>query len=377
MRAMEDDAALLVLARAGVPAPLLRQRLAGACPGEVLAGLADGDAPGVSAAALAALRRPDRPRLAADLAWARAPAHHVIGWHDPDYPALLRFGPAPPPILFGAGDPALAWQPQVALVGSRRPSPGGRDRARRWAGELAAAGWAVTSGLAEGIDAAAHAGCLDAGGATIAVIGTGPDRAYPAGHAGLMQRIATDGLVLGEHPPGTGPVASHFPSRNRIIAGLSLGTVVMEAALRSGALITARLAADAGREVMAVPGSPDHPLARGCHRLIRQGAALVEAPEEVVAALAPLAHALAERLRGRLAAVSGPAPAPVRPAADVQPDVPSEPHPLWSALGTDPTGVDVLAERTGLTVAELAPMLLLMELDGHVVNDHGRYSRRS
>lgn len=374
---MEDDAALLVLARAGVPAPLLRQRLADACPGEALAGLAAGGAPGVTAGTLAMLRRPDRQRLAVDLAWAQAAGHHVIGWHDPDYPALLRLVPAPPPILFGAGDPILAWRPQVALVGSRRPSPGGRDRAQRWARELAAAGWTVTSGLAEGIDAAAHTGCLDAGGSTVAVVGTGPDRAYPASHAGLMRRIAAGGLVLGEHPPGTGPVASHFPSRNRIIAGLSLGTVVVEAALRSGALITARLAADAGREVMAVPGSPDHPLARGCHRLIRQGAALVEAPEDVVEALAPLAHALAEQLRGRLAAIGGPLSHPAGPATGVQPEAPAVPHPLWSALGPDPTGVDSLAERTGLTVAELAPMLLLMELDGHVVNDHGRYSRRS
>src|SRR5690606_7248867 len=231
---------------------------------------------------------------------------------------------------------------------------------------FAAAGWVVTSGLAEGVDAAAHEGAL-AFGRTLAVVGTGLDRAYPARHAGLMAEVAAAGAVLSEHPPGTPARASHFPSRNRIIAGLSLGTLVVEAALRSGALITARLAAEAGRDVFALPGSPDNPLARGCHRLIREGASLVESPEDVVAALAPVAGALAGQLRGRLqaAVASHAAPAPVLPPAD--PDRKR----LWSALGHDPTGLDELDRRTGLTVVALSSMLLLMGLDGSVVNEHG------
>jgi DNA processing protein len=188
-----------------------------------------------------------------------------------------------------------------------------------------------------------------------------------------MARVVAGGAVLSEHPPGTPARASHFPSRNRIIAGLSLGTLVVEAALRSGALITARLAAEAGREVFALPGSLDNPLARGCHRLIRDGAALVESPEEVVAALAPVAEALAGQLRGRLDDAEGASAT----APSVQPPSDPDHKRLWSALGHDPTGLDELAARTGLTVASLSSMLLLMELDGRVVNEHGRYARRT
>jgi DNA processing protein len=260
-------------------------------------------------------------------------------------------------MLFLDGEPTLAWCPQVAVVGSRRPSAGGADRARRFAAAFAAAGFVVTSGLADGVDAAAHAGALEAG-RTLAVIGTGPDLCYPAKHRALAARIAGAGLVASEHPPGAPAIAQHFPSRNRIIAGLSLGTLVVEAALRSGALITARLAAEAGREVFALPGSLDNPLARGCHRLIRDGAALVESPEEVVDALAPASSTASAGV--------GEGPPPEG----------DDPKLLWSALGHDPTPLDVLARRTGLTVASLSSMLLAMELDGRVVNDHGRYARR-
>jgi DNA processing protein len=325
------------------------------------------------AACAAALRQPEAARLQADLAWLANPGCRLLGWQHPDYPALLRRVAAPPAVLFVAGDTDLLWHPQVAMVGSRRPSAGGRERSRQFARAFAGAGWAVTSGLAEGIDTAAHEGALSAG-RTVAVVGTGLDIAYPAANAGLMARIAAAGAVVSEHPPGTPALPNHFPSRNRIIAGLSLGTLVVEAAQRSGALISARLAAEAGREVFALPGSVDNPMARGCHRLIREGAALVESPREVVEALGAVAGDLAEALRGRLSEDPG---SPVGQSSGGQPGMAEHHNRLWSALGHDPTGMDVLAERTGLTVADLSSMLLLMELDGRVVADNGRYVRRS
>lgn len=371
---MNSDLALLTLARAKLPDALLRHLLEHhASPEAALHACRHGAGLAQAAGDPAALQPPDPRRLDADQAWLADPDHHLIGWHDPDYPALLRRSPQPPPVLFCVGNPTLLWSPQIAIVGSRRPSAGGRDQARRFGRRLAGAGWTVTSGLAEGIDTAAHLGALSTG-RTLAVVGTGPDVSYPAANAALMRRIATEGAVVSEHPPGTGALASHFPSRNRIIAGLSMGTFVVEAALRSGALISARLAAEAGREVFALPGSVDNPMARGCHRLIRDGAALVEEPAELIAALAPLASSLADALRGRLSDLSNTG---VSRSGQGQPTGDEDHNRLWSALGHDPTGMDVLAARTGLTVAALSSMLLLMELDGRVVADNGRYARRS
>ncbi|NZA25831.1 DNA-protecting protein DprA, partial [Luteimonas sp. SJ-92] len=309
--------------------------------------------------------------------WLARPGHHLLGWHDPDYPPLLRAAPSPPLALFVAGDPMLLWHPAVAVVGSRSPSAGGRDNARAFAHALAASGLGVTSGLALGIDTAAHLAALAAGGPTVAVLGSGIDRPYPRTNAALHARIAEAGAVVSEHPPGTGALREHFPSRNRIIAGLSLGTLVVEAAQRSGALITARQAAEAGREVFAVPGSIHNPVARGCHRLIRDGAALVERADEVIAALAPLAAELGQALRRRLDAPSSVSGAPARsPRAAPDADDPDY-YRLWQALGHDPTGMDPLVERTGLTIARLSSMLLVMELEGWIVAEHGRYSRKS
>ncbi len=370
---MSPDLALLTLSRARLPDALLRQLLEQhEDPAAALDAAMRGAGLDLSPASRGWLRCPDRRRLQADLAWLAQPGRRLLGWQDADYPALLRRSPAPPALLFVAGDPGLLWSAQVGIVGSRRPSPGGRDHARRFARALAAAGWTITSGLAQGIDTAAHEGALDAG-RTVAVVGTGLDLAYPEENAGLMARIAGTGAVVSEHPPGTAALPSHFPSRNRIIAGLSLGTLVVEAAMRSGALISARLAAEAGREVFALPGAINNPLARGCHRLIRDGAALVESPDDVLAALAPLAAQLAETLRGSLQA---PPDTGCSRSAGGQ-SAPDPDHSLlWSALDHDPTGMDVLAMRTGLTVAALSSMLLVMELEGHVVNDHGRYARR-
>ncbi|HTA66599.1 MAG TPA: DNA-processing protein DprA [Xanthomonadaceae bacterium] len=323
----------------------------------------------------ASLRRLDAPDLvsASDLAWLDAAGHHLIGWTDPDYPALLRRTSSPPPALFVAGDPNLLWHPQVAVVGSRNATAGGIDNARDFSRALAASGLAITSGMAEGIDAAAHIAALDADAPTIAVVGTGTDVAYPRNHAKLAARIRAQGVIVSEFLPGTEARREHFPRRNRLIAGLTLGTLVIEAADRSGALITARLAGDAGREVFAVPGSIHNPLARGCHRLIRQGAALVEDAREVIAALAPVAAELADALRARLNAADGAPTAMPASRESIDPDQGR----LLEALGHDPVGIDRLAQRTGLTVAELSSMLLVMELQGLVTAEHGRYARKA
>lgn len=309
--------------------------------------------------------------------WLAAPGHRLIGWLDPDYPPLLRRIASPPLALFVAGDADLLWHPAVAVVGSRGPTTGGRDNARAFARALVAAGFGVTSGLAAGVDRAAHEAALEAGGITVAVLGTGPDVPYPDNHAGLLARMSAEGAVVSEHPPGTGARREHFPSRNRILAGLSLGTLVIEAATRSGALITARLAAEAGREVFAVPGSIHNPMARGCHRLIRDGAALVETADEVISALGAWAGALRGDLQRRLAAgrnaSSGGSPPPAPPPAEIDPAH----HRLWQSLGHDPTTMDQLVERSGLTAAALSSMLLVMELQGRVSVEHGRYSRRT
>jgi DNA processing protein len=275
--------------------------------------------------------------------------------------------------LFIAGDPNLLWHAQIAVVGSRNATAGGIDNARDFARALVAAGLTITSGMAEGVDAAAHLAALDANSPTIAVVGTGTDVVYPQRHARLAARIRANGAIVSEFLPGTAARQQHFPRRNRILAGLTLGTLVIEAADRSGALITARLAGDAGREVFAVPGSIHNPLARGCHRLIRQGAALVEDAREVIEALAPVAAELADALRARLRDGDGTDTATGAPGRAVD----AEHCRLLDALGHDPVGIDALTGRTGLTVAELSSMLLVMELQGLVAAEHGRYTRKA
>ena len=371
-----DDDALLVLLGAGGSVASRRRLLdTHAAPGAALAaGERNWRSHALDEAQVRALQQPDAAMLASNRAWLAAPGHHLLGWHDPDYPALLRRIASPPLALFVAGDPACLWHPSVAVVGSRSPSAGGRDNAFDFAQTLAVSGLAVTSGLAAGIDTAAHEGALAAGGLTIAVLGTGPDVPYPRANTGLHARIVATGAVVSEHPPGTQARREHFPSRNRILAGLALGTLVIEAAERSGALITARMATDCGRDVFAVPGSIHNPLARGCHRLIRDGAGLVENAHEVIAAIGPLAAELAEALRGRLAGPTFPS-MPGSAATRWEPADPDYQR-LWQALGHDPTGMDRLVSRSGLTAAELSSMLLVMELEGRVAVEHGRYSRK-
>ncbi|MEQ7419887.1 DNA-processing protein DprA [Xanthomonas campestris pv. campestris] len=370
-----DRRALLTLLLAGGRSPPRRALLdAFDAPSQILAaGPATWRAAGCDALQIAKLQTHDTPILDAALRWCTQPGHHLIGWRDADYPALLRHIANPPLMLFVDGDPAALWHPCVAVVGSRAASAGGRDHTRHFAASLANAGLGIVSGMAAGVDAIAHEAALArADGITVAVVGTGPDVAYPVQHHSLRDRIAARGAVVSEYLPGTCAVAAHFPARNRIIAGLALGTLVVEAAMRSGALITARLAAEAGREVFALPGSLHNPLARGCHHLIRQGATLVQEPAQLVEGLRLLSGELADALRQRLTA-------PTEQARTVLQPTPRRSDPdyqrLWHALGHDPTPMDSLLERTGLTAAALSSMLLIMELEGDVVTEHGRYTR--
>mgnify|MGYP001827748359 CR=1 FL=1 len=309
------------------------------------------------------LREPDWHGVEEDMRWLEQPDNRLLRISDPQYPARLRQLSNPPTALFLHGDADLLSLPQLAIVGSRNPSTGGRRNAHDFAAHLASAGLVISSGLATGIDAAAHQGALDADGLTLAVTGTGLDRVYPAKNRTLAHEIAMSGLLVSEFPVGTPPLPAHFPRRNRILAGLSFGTLVVEAALKSGSLITARLATEAGREVFAIPGSIHNPMARGCHALIRDGAKLVETAEHVFEELAPL-------LGG--AGLSAPGPAPPTAAADA-PEAPMDPQhrQLLDAMAFDPVTTDELVERTGFPAAEVSSILLLLELQGHVSSAAG------
>lgn len=337
------------------------------------------------------LRNPDAQLLDLDEAWLAGPSRHLVVWGDEDYPALLAGISAPPAALFVAGDPTTLWQPQVAIVGSRNPTRGGLDNARDFAGEIARRGFVVTSGLASGIDSACHDAAMDAGAKTIAVTGTGLDRVYPASSRRRAGRIARNGALVSEFPPGTGAKREHFPSRNRIISGLSLGVLVIEAGLNSGSLITARLGSEQGRDVFALPGSIHNPMSKGCHRLIRDGARLVETVDEIVEGIAPMAGNLAQALQAsldlnearlvdnrdadpKMASGQGVKRSPPEPAPE-HPD--PEYQRLWDKLGFDPKPVDRLVEQSGLTAREVSAMLLMLELKGAVeAHPGGAFSRR-
>ncbi|MET4569178.1 DNA-processing protein DprA [Rhodanobacter soli] len=329
------------------------------------------------------LARPDEVQLAADLAWLAEPGHRLLRSTEADFPPQLENIPQPPAVLFVVGDASLLLYPQVAIVGARGASAAGLAHARAFALALADAGFAITSGMADGIDGAAHTAALDAGARTLAVVGTGADRVYPRKHHALARRIAAHGVLVSEFPPGTPARPDHFPRRNRIISGLALGTLVIEAGLRSGSLITARLAAEQGREVFALPGSIHNPLARGCHRLIRDGARLVETATEIVETLTPAARMLGGELAARLDAVGGETlgPAQAEGGADLAcahsgewGD--SEYRRLLAELGHAPTTLDELVQRTGQSAAALSAMLLMLELEARVEPLPGnRYQR--
>ncbi|OBY88057.1 DNA protecting protein DprA [Pseudomonas sp. AU11447] len=297
-----------------------------------------------------------REQAAQAMRWLEAPAQHLLMWDSPGYPALLAELEDAPPLLFLAGEPTVLERPQLAMVGSRRASKPGLDTARAFARSLAGGGFVITSGLALGIDGAAHEGALDGGGKTVAVLGTGLEHLYPRRHLGLARRIVEQGSALvSEFPLYTPPQASNFPRRNRIISGLSLGTLVVEASPSSGSLITARLAAEQGREVYAIPGSIHHPGARGCHELIRQGATLVETVEHIL-----------EGLQGWTRSA---------PSVEAAPSWPS--HPLVDLLRAAPQSSEQLALRSGLELPQVLAELTELELDGRVACEAGVWVHRA
>lgn len=329
---------------------------------------------GLPEAAVAAISRPDEKQIEADLRWLSQPGHHLLCWDDDAYPALLRRINSPPAALFIDGDPGCLWQPQIAVIGSRNPTAGGLDHARDFAGTLARQGMTITSGLASGIDSTAHTAALDAGAFTIAVNGTGLDRVYPASSRAVAERIRSQGAMISELPLGSPPRRQHFPSRNRIISGLSLAVLVIEAGLNSGTLITARKAAEQGRDVFALPGSLHNPMVKGCHRLIREGARLVETTADIMQELGPLATELEMEIRQRLEQADNDEQKPAAHQHKLLDD--PDYSAVWTVLAHDPKPMDVIIEQTGLSAREISSMLLLMELKG-LVKKHssGRYLR--
>jgi len=323
-------------------------------------------AAGLQKAQIDALRSNHQPAIEADLRWAEQPGHHLLCLADKHYPVMLRQIADPPPLLYARGNIDCLQQLQIAIVGSRNPTQPGLEITRLFATHLSRYGLLVCSGMALGIDAAAHQSALSAGQATVAVMGTGLNRVYPARHRELAHQIAEQGVLVSEFSPDVGPQQSHFPRRNRIISGLSLGVVVMEAALRSGSLTTARHAMEQGREVFAIPGSINNPLARGCHRLIREGAKLVETAEDILEELGELARSqlLLENEHEN-----------DDNSFELQLDTgrsdDRDYDRLLSAMAYDPASVDALVMRCGLTAEEVSSMLLILELQGHVITAPG------
>lgn len=294
----------------------------------------------------------DEDALAPTFSWLEDPNNAIVTLADADYPQALLNISDPPLLLYVKGKRELLNRPALAVVGSRNSTAQGQSNAEAFSQAISAAGMCVVSGMAHGIDAAAHRGGLREAGSSIGVIGTGLDKVYPAANRELAHQLAQQGALISEFPLGTPPLAANFPRRNRIISGLSLGCLVVEASLQSGSLITARMALEQGREVFAIPGSIHAPQAKGCHHLIKQGAKLVERAQDILEEL------------GRFA--TSPA-APVTESAD---------HPLYAHLGFDPVDMDSLSQRSGLTIEALSAILLQLELAGGVATlPGGRYQR--
>lgn len=342
--------------------------------------------------ALAIHHKEAEEKMLASFAWVVGEACHLIFLSDDDYPLALAESAAPPPVLFGRGQRGLLQGALLAMVGSRAASPQGLINAHEFAKDLSLKGYTIVSGLASGIDAAAHEGALLGQGSTIAVVGTGIDRIYPASNKTLALKIATTGLVLSEFPLGTGPIAHNFPRRNRVIAGLSRACLVVEASVESGSLITARLAAESGREVFAIPGSIHNSQARGCHRLIKEGAKLVESVVDILEELpstlvlkqdSTLAHAIAFKRQPKSSKI---VPRPIQTLFSPLSSVPQTPlsmpaldspfFEVLQAMGDDIIDIDSLSRRLNDTVENVGVKLLEMELLGEVATaQNGRYQR--
>jgi DNA processing protein len=312
---------------------------------------------------VSAIQNPETDKIGPDLEWLQQPNHHVITFNDIRYPDPLKTISTPPPLLFVRGDPDFLQLPQLAMVGSRTPTASGRKTAMEFASYLSTAGITITSGLARGIDAACHQGALEGMAGTVALVAHGLDIVYPAAHCRLAEAISHNGAIVSEHPLGTRPLKAYFPRRNRIISGLSLGTLVVEAGLNSGSLITAKHALEQGREIFAIPGSIHNPLARGCHRLIRQGAKLVETAADIMEELSAL---LPTELPDQLESGS---------ANQLSQALDPDHQKLLKCLEYESMRIDELVDRSGFAASEVASMLLILELEGCVVSESGKYTR--
>ncbi len=298
---------------------------------------------------------------------------HIVTFNDAQYPRLLKEISDPPLVLFVQGAVALMSQPQLAIVGSRNPTTQGKNNAEEFASALSLSGLIVTSGMALGVDAAAHQGALKSQQPTVAVMGTGLDRVYPAKHRDLARCIAEQGALVSEFPIGTGVKPGHFPRRNRIISGLSLGVLVVEAAIKSGSLITAKLAMDQGRDVFAIPGSIHNPLAKGCHHLIRDGAKLVETANDVVEELA--AMALFEANDDLLQKIHTKTPSSLETGTLLAGNLDNEQQAILEAVDYSTTTVDEIVTRCNLSVEVVSGSLLILELEGYVASEQGGYCK--
>lgn len=326
------------------------------------AGRSELQASGLSNATIDFLRQAELPAaIEQELRWTEDDHHHIIVLSSAEYPDPLKNIPNPPPLLYARGNAGLLKEPQLAIVGSRKPTRGGLDNARDFSHHFSRAGLVITSGLARGIDGAAHEGALIDKGPTLAVMATGADRLYPPQHKNLAREILeNNGLLVTEMPLGTQPLPELFPQRNRIISGLSCGVLVVEAAKRSGSLITARQALEQGREVFAIPGSIHNTQARGCHQLIKQGAKLIESADDILEELVPV-------LRGKLADT----PSETVAAAGSQTPLDGDYQRLLKAMGHDAVSIDQLVERCGISARDVSSMLLILELNGHIQTEAG------
>ncbi|HMK86619.1 MAG TPA: DNA-processing protein DprA [Steroidobacteraceae bacterium] len=368
MRLCDEILAWVILTRApalGAPALAVALERLGSAGGILAASDAARECAGIPAAARAYLERAARVREA-ERRWLEEPRHHLLPFTDPKYPKLLA-GLADRPIaLYLAGDLDALATAQVAVVGSRNPSPQGIDSAFEFAHSLAQRGVAITSGLAQGIDTAAHRGALAAQGTTLAILGSGADVIYPSSNRRLCEAIVYEGALVSEFALGTPPRRAHFPRRNRLIAALGLGILVVEAALGSGSLITARAARALGRAVFAIPGSIGNPLSRGCHQLIKSGAKLTETTDDILCGLS-----FSPFFAGRSGEGAGAASREGKPSG-----MDKEHKILLDALGFDPVDLDMLIVRTGFKPQAVSSMMLILELEGHVqAAPGGRYAR--
>ena len=317
---------------------------------------------GLSDKSITAIKNPQWQLVEQDLSWLEPNDNHLLLYTDADYPKQLKEIADPPPLLFARGDVDLIHFPQMAIVGSRNPTSLGIQIAQDFASELTNMGFTITSGLALGIDAASHRGALSAQGKTIAVTGTGLDRIYPASHKQLATEIINNGVMISEFPPGTTAKANHFPRRNRIISGLCMGLLVVEAAKKSGSLITARMAMEQNREVFAIPGSIYNPLARGCNGLIRDGAKLVENTQDI---LEELGH-LFQQTSVQKSIIN----------SKVETGLDAEQQKLLNYVLYSPTSIDQLVNETGLLVENITAHLLILEIQGYIIaTNGGTYTR--